>query len=517
MHMMSSRAPAIACLILLLHQTSSSMLDTTLSFLFAVAFVAFHGMCLNILAGIAFKADNLLSYALPEKPLCTLVVCLIGARQVLKTQMSIGVVTLAVATRVISLLSKQPLPEFRHKVYGKSSHEGHNGARASSSRRMFCRAMALRSITCLILLLSCTSYITGLHSIPLAIACVTFGAFVWVHLVFNIFDFDQVLCGGTIDSIEHIDAKGGDGVITRQPADSEVVFCKHKYTIPVEESRVITDGEKLTAAACACFDELLDRQCSGVRYLGRLQGESNHRFLCCDENKLIDIDEKRILQLARSKGLQIIHTHSAQRVPIIPKEVKKIIKFLRSLGQYDGVLSCSPKHEDIYDIMNNNKMIDTGIPVLSAGKWFSSKAWFLEALLDGVVYNGVDRPTPFAGYLLGKSFFLSTTFVVLAIALYGSAVVTQSSSEQTPIYDYFILWLSAWCVCTFIAPHSICLFYDDSLQHTVDMCTHLGVSSVHVVNTQGHLTNKEVILLQLHHTSLFVTTVIFTTAFFKND
>ena len=93
----------------------------------------------------------------------------------------------------------------------------------------------------------------------------------------HIFDFDETLCGGNMDSIDHVDIVGREGVLTRQPADSEIVFRKYKYTIPIGEFDVITDGEMLKSKACESLDDLLGRNCTQLRYLGR-QDEFIHRF-----------------------------------------------------------------------------------------------------------------------------------------------------------------------------------------------------------------------------------------------
>ena len=507
---MSCRIPVITCMILLFHATSSTISEAILSFIFALALVAFHGMLMSRLAGMAFTVNSLSSYLLPQKPLCMLVVCLLGTRSVFKTQLSVGLVITAVIIRVATLLTKHPLPEFHHREYGKSSYDKDDNAVAFLNRHILCRAIVFRSTLCLALLLFGTPYVLSLESTLLAVIAVVFGALAWTSLTFNVFDFDETLCGGNMDSLEHIDILGRQGVITRQPADSEIIFRKYDYTIPIGKYQLIADGETLKSAACESLDDLLGRDKTQVRYMGRQNG-SIHRFHCIDDNQVIDIAEDRISRLAESRQLQIINVHVARRVPIIPQEVQQIMDVLHAVGQHDGILTSSPKHDIINKLMNSDEMYDLQIPVLSTGKWFSCKAWFFLALLDGVIHTEAELPAPLAGYIFGKPFMISTVVVAVAVAMFGPVLVTNniSSSEQTKVLDYVILWLSTWCACLFIGPRSICLYYDDNSRHAIALCSKLGVSSIHVANKSGHLTTKDTILLQSHHVSLFLSTTVF--------
>ncbi len=488
---------------------------------------------MNILAGGAFTTNNMSSYLLPEKPLYMLLVCLLGTRSILKTYLSIGLVITAAIVRAITLLTKHRLPEFHHIVYGKSSYDGDDNTVTSSNRYILCRAIAIRSVLCLALLLFGSQFVTTLDSTPHFITAVIFGALAWTSLTFNIFDFDETLCGGNMDSIDHVDIVGREGVLTRQPADSEIVFRKYKYTIPIGEFDVITDGEMLKSKACESLDDLLGRNCTQLRYLGR-QGEFIHRFYCHDEEQEIHITEDKIARLAaKSKELKIINLHATFRVPIIPEEVQNILNVLHFIGQHDGILTASCKHDIIHKLMNNDEMCELQTPVLSTGKWFSCKAWFFEALLDGVdettaATGGVERPPmPFAGYLFGKSFLISTILVVvalIAVVTSGPVVATTNVSlsslisldYSTVAFDYLVVWLSVWCVCLFIGPHSLCLYYDDNCRHTTAICSQLGISSIHVTNQSGHLTIRDVIFLQIHHCSLFLSITIFAILLSKN-
>ena len=515
------RTPTVVCTTILL---LCAFKTTVGSILVILGFAGCYGIMMNVLAGRALLLPSIRdipSIMLAEKPLSALLLGLIGTGSVLKTPLAVGVIIGASASRVMTLLIQHPLPRFEHKVHGRSSYADKSEL-DSMNRHKFCRRVAFRSMFCLVLLLLGPSYVASLESVQLTIAVFVCLSIMWMRSTFNIFDFDSTLIGGNMDSFDHIDAGSQKGIIIRQPASNEFDLRKYPYTVPIKsengELKFITDGEKLKALACKCLDELQGENSTQIRYMGRREGEVPiHRFYCEHKNRKTDISEELIVFVAESNDLEVVGIQNMSRVPIIPKEVQKILSTLHLFGQRDCILTASCKYVEIQSLMN------TDTPVLSSGKWFSCKAWFIEALLDGVVSSKnicsrCEQPVPVASHLFGVSFVVSTICIIIAAMLCGPALVTGDISynrnhnqwSKSILLDYVILWFCTWCACLFIGPQTVCLFYDDSSQHTLAIFTQLGVSSVHVASSKGHLTVRDVALLQFHHLSLFISTIVVT-------